>query len=128
MTGEPDERLSLPAEAGSVPVARHFLAELVARWHLGAGVGARDVELALSELVTNAIEHGAGPVKVRFSRQARGLQIDVTSSATGSIPRVLEPPDTAVSGRGLKVVDTLAAAWGHHDGHGDLTVWARFDL
>jgi anti-sigma regulatory factor (Ser/Thr protein kinase) len=125
MTADDTEQLSLPAEAGSVPVARHFLTELVARWHLGS---APDAELALSELVTNAIEHGAGPVEVRFVRQDRALQIDVTSSATGSLPRVLEPPDTAVSGRGLMVVDALAADWGHRNGQGHVTVWARFDI
>ena len=98
------------------------------------------VELAVSELVTNAVRHSAsggrrGRVKVTV--EVLPGQV-VVLSVTDDGPRALRPvtvptqtthvDDTATCGRGLRLVAALAEKWwwtGHRGG--PLTVWALID-
>src|SRR5881628_3663913 len=61
--------------ADAVPRARRFAAEA-----LTAGVGSsvvEDAELVVTELVTNALLHGAPPVLLRISPVGSGVRIEV---------------------------------------------------
>ncbi|MBT2410068.1 ATP-binding protein [Streptomyces sp. ISL-12] len=103
-----------PAHPASVRRARHAVAEAlpqVLRPHLGD-----DLSLLTSELVTNAIRHGA------VSREDEGLVELVLWPADGHYwlavsdpgngePAVTHPDTYSESGRGLFLVDNLAAAW-----------------
>ena len=103
-------RVELAPELEEVAAAR----ELV-RIHLPdvpSDVSA-DAQLVLSELVTNAIEHGrSGPVVVAIDR--REGDVVVTVESVGAAPRV-GPPDEwrvaeahEVTGRGLGIVRAVA--------------------
>jgi anti-sigma regulatory factor (Ser/Thr protein kinase) len=79
------------------------------------GVGAaavREVAILLtSELVTNAIVHVGGGVELRVNGDAGVVRITVRdSSPTPPKPRTSD--DRAVTGRGLGLVEQLAARWG----------------
>ncbi|MEV7288337.1 ATP-binding protein [Streptomyces sp. NPDC093252] len=80
-----------------------------------------DVVLALSELVTNAIEHGDGPVDLLVRAAEGRLLISVVDSDPA--PAVLKEagPDD-VSGRGIALVNALADDW---DSTGEET-WCSF--
>ncbi|MER8231843.1 ATP-binding protein [Streptomyces sp. NPDC094049] len=69
-------------------------------------------ELLLTELVTNALQHGDGPsVAVRIHLRTRYLGVAVTDgSAAVPVPR--RPGPDAENGRGLFLVDALSTSWG----------------
>lgn len=91
------------------------------------GVLMHDAMMLADELVTNAQRHGDSPRICRLAlvHDGRRLRIEVEDTAPGQ-PRIRTPDDTG--GRGLIMVDQLAAAWGvqrypHHK-----TVWAELAL
>ncbi len=92
---------------------------LIGRAHLnlwGLSVFA-DLTLLLTELVTNAFQHGEGEeVGVRMARTAKTIRIEVADGSTRlPVARQASPLDE--SGRGIFIVDALADAWGvSHDG------------
>jgi anti-sigma regulatory factor (Ser/Thr protein kinase) len=89
--------------------------------HLG------DVLLVATELVTNAYDHGHGPLRVRMShaRAPCRVRIEVDDNCPDR-PVVATPSLERPGGRGMHLVDTLAHAWGvlEHPA-GRKTVWAE---
>ncbi|WP_159792716.1 SpoIIE family protein phosphatase [Puerhibacterium puerhi] len=87
-----------------------------------SGVGARERHTAVlltSELVTNALEHGAPPVTVTVEVTCAALRIAVRDGS-GALPVVRHPAPTELSGRGVQFLARLSARWGVevHDGVG----------
>ena len=80
------------------------------------------VLLLTSELVTNAVLHGAGPVSVHVAWGEGKLRVEVGDQAP-ELP-VLRPLDAAApNGRGLLFVDSLSSGWGVLAGDTGKTVW-----
>lgn len=84
---------------------------------------AENVVLAVSELVTNAIQHGHGAVALKVVRSAGTLRVEVTDG-NPSPARLGSADDDALSGRGLFLVAVLAHDWGVSD-DGRMT-WCDF--
>jgi anti-sigma regulatory factor (Ser/Thr protein kinase) len=88
---------------------------------------AHDADLVATELVTNSVMHGAGPVelRVRFG-PGQPLRIEVLDQGGGFEPELPLTPPAAdeTAGRGLCVVDQLADRWGVDPGSG--AAWAEF--
>jgi hypothetical protein len=103
--------------------ARHWSGSLLDSWRVN-GV-ADDALLVVSELTSNAVEHGAGPVGLCLQRLPDGLRIEVTDEGGGEV--VPRHPDPFVpGGRGLVVVSRLSRAWGvRRHLPGGKTVWAE---
>jgi anti-sigma regulatory factor (Ser/Thr protein kinase) len=80
--------------------------------------------LMVSELVTNAVVHGEGPIDLRIERLGDRVRIAVTDHGTGTPVEDGMPDSDAVHGRGLAIVARLAQRWGvrAHQGAGT-TVW-----
>ena len=113
-------------EAASVGEARLWIeAFLEAR---GVLDGVReDVQLVVSELVTNGLMHGAGELVVRSAITADDVHVSVSDSGDG-LPEVLPIDPTRVGGLGLIVVGRLSTEWGVAAFPGGKTVWATLAL
>jgi hypothetical protein len=64
--------------------------------------------LLVSELVTNSVIHGTGPIQLRARISAPTLRVEVHDTDPAR-PNMRQPD---LSGRGLHIVDALATAWG----------------
>jgi anti-sigma regulatory factor (Ser/Thr protein kinase) len=113
---------SLPAQPMSVPLARSW----AEGWLAGSPVppARRDlVLLVVSEMVTNAVQQGDGPVRVALEADGSSLRIEVFDP--GHRLPVLGPSDLdATGGRGLQLVDAVCDAWGVEEAVDGKTVWA----
>ncbi len=97
-----------------VTVGRRFFRD-VAR-DLGiVGDRAEAGELALSEIVTNAIVHAGGHITVRAWKENRGLRLEVIDGDPAA-PRMAQPGATNGTGVGLPIVAAVASEWGWDDG------------
>ncbi|MGN6523553.1 MAG: SpoIIE family protein phosphatase, partial [Actinomycetes bacterium] len=114
------------ASTSEVAVARDFVSELLVSWAVGDSL--RDeVVLLVSELVTNAVIHGRGPVEVRLRRSPVHLVLEVHDGAT-CLPRRLRPDPEDEHGRGIQLVALLASRWGTRPTPDGKVVWATFSL
>ena len=70
--------------------------------------------MVVSELFTNAVMHGpaGGRVLVGYCLWQDGAQIVVCDAGGTTSPRLRDPGKLDEGGRGLQVVDAVAAAWG----------------
>ena len=85
-----------------------------------------DAELLVSELVTNALRHGAPALRLFVQAHENQLRVRVSDGGSG-LPARTEPPPSAeaISGRGLRIVEAVATAWGTDIDpvNGGKTVW-----
>ncbi|HSE10627.1 MAG TPA: SpoIIE family protein phosphatase [Nocardioidaceae bacterium] len=105
----------------AVVEARHLVSS-----HLSGQAAPRtlvdDAVLTTSELVTNAIVHGLGPIDVRLRTNSREVLIEVRDRATFQ-PRKLRPTAEDEHGRGLQIVAALADRWGTRVTEDGKSVW-----
>jgi anti-sigma regulatory factor (Ser/Thr protein kinase) len=115
--------LPLPYDGNSAFLARRFVEQFVAERALDGAAGL--LCLIASELVTNAILHGAEPVELTLHCQDGEVTIEVADGdprIDNVRLRAGDQPDTG--GRGLRVVASLADRWGTRPSRSGKTVWA----
>ncbi len=106
--------VAVPFSASSVAAARQQLKS----WMREQGC-ARDLiedgRVVLSELVGNSVRHARpladGTILIGWCHDEAGVRISVTDGGSASRPRTLNAPSTALSGRGMAIVEALAAEW-----------------
>ncbi len=121
---------SFTGRPSSIPKARGWARELLAG---GAADGAiDDVMLLLSEVVTNAVVHSdsghraGGLLTVRLGVGRGVVHVEVIDAgSSASVPAVRDADADGVGGRGLFLVDLLAADWGAYYGETGNAVWFR---
>lgn len=72
------------------------------------------LKLVVSELVTNAVLHGEGPVCLRLRPKGGTIEGEVADGGDGFSAAGGRPaprPDNAEGGRGLFLVDALCSRW-----------------
>ncbi|MDV9187695.1 SpoIIE family protein phosphatase [Streptomyces sp. SR27] len=111
----------LPADPSVVSTARALTERQLAAW--GLRDLAFETELIVSELVTNAIRYGNGPVRLRLIRD-RYLTCEVTDGSSTS-PHMRRARDTDEGGRGLYLVMSLSHRWGTRYAARGKTVWSQ---
>lgn len=106
----PSQRIQIQADRDAPAVARAAVREFCQQQRVG---GDRDAaELVASELVTNAVLHARTPMELTLRLVSPVLHIAVRD-ASAHRPRINSIVDeNAESGRGLLLVDALAASWG----------------
>ena len=72
-----------------------------------------DLELVVSELVTNGCEHGRGTIRVDVSLKNGELNGAVSDEGNGFDYELRDVAGHELRGRGLAVVDALVRRWGH---------------
>ena len=83
-------------------------------------------ELVLSELITNAIRHATGPIRLQLIRD-RGLICEVSDTSSTS-PHLRYATTTDEGGRGLFLVAQFAERWGTRYTSGGKVIWAELAL
>ncbi|MFI1311504.1 SpoIIE family protein phosphatase [Streptomyces albidoflavus] len=122
------ERLAvwtLPADASVVGTARRLAERQLAAWDLADA--AHTTELIISELVTNAIRHGEGPIQLRLIHDRGRLLTEVTDTSSAS-PHLRHARDSDEGGRGLYIVMRLSLRWGVRHSREDKTIWSEQEL
>ncbi|MFB4310338.1 ATP-binding protein [Actinomadura sp. GTD37] len=121
--GGPDAAWDLPAQAHAASRARDLTARTLRDWHV---TDPADIVLMVDELVTNAVVHGTGPVRLALRLDGALLTAEVSDAhpaapaVPGGPPRVL---DWSEAGRGLLLVAALATAFGARPRPPGKTVW-----
>jgi anti-sigma regulatory factor (Ser/Thr protein kinase) len=114
------------AEPGAPGVARAFLRAQLA--DDADTERTRDVELIVSELVTNAVQHGSNPgdkIELALEPRGRTVYVGVTDRCRNrSSPALLASSNDREFGRGLLTVERLADRWGDEIIAGKRRVWA----
>jgi anti-sigma regulatory factor (Ser/Thr protein kinase) len=125
-------RLALSAGTQAAAEARSQLHTLVALW--GMRVDVDVLVLLASELITNAVTHadnGGSPevisVCVRCLRDELRVEVH-DGSPDMPVPVQLKVDDDAETGRGLMLVDALAAEWGFYRTPGGKAVYFTLPL
>lgn len=100
---------ALPCDPASVRDARRFVQERLTGWGLAGA--AETAVLLVSELVTNALLHARTPVKVVLDGDGDGVRVAVVDASPARPARRRHSLQSG-TGRGLLLVDQLAATWG----------------
>lgn len=117
----PAATLVLPQDLAAVSSARRFVKQ-----HCQA-VGFDDdacdtAVLLISETVTNAFIHGRSEARIRVNARPGRLLVEVADENSRH-PQRAGQDDDALDGRGLAIVELLAARWGVIDDAFGKTVW-----
>ncbi|MET8488076.1 SpoIIE family protein phosphatase [Streptomyces tendae] len=113
---------TLPADASVVGTARRLVDRQLAAWNLDEAV--YTTELVVSELVTNAIRYGKGPVRLRLIRDRGRLLTEVTDANSAS-PHLRRARENDEGGRGLFIVMRLSTHWGVRHSRHAKTIWSE---
>jgi serine/threonine-protein kinase RsbW len=86
-----------------------------------------EAEMVVSELLGNSVRHARslpdGTVRIHWQVKGGVVELDVTDGGGGKGPKPLQPSVYSVSGRGLRIVRSLAHEWGVLDEDRGCTVW-----
>ncbi|WP_405996882.1 PAS domain S-box protein [Streptomyces sp. NBC_00829] len=101
----------LAADPRSVGEGRRFLQSTLALWGKDDEHLRETACLLASELLSNAVSHSCGPVRLRLRHAGRELSVEVCDGSP-ILPQARFAAPDAESGRGLLLVDSLASSWG----------------
>ena len=104
----------VPFAASSVAVARRQFRS----WMTEAGLSREVIEdgrVIISELVGNSVRHAQplsdGTILITWGQDDKGIRLSVTDGGSSSRPRALQPSASALSGRGMAIVEALTLDW-----------------
>jgi anti-anti-sigma factor len=123
------DELPLAPTATAQAAARLYVRDVLRYWRL-ALPGEEVIyvaELLADELVTNAVVHARSPLRLRLELHGDLLHVAVHDRSQRRLRPVPDAPELE-GGRGLRLVERLATAWGvrqHADGK---TVWCTLRL
>lgn len=119
--------VTLPMDMSAPRKARQMLVDASCPVHHREVL--EEARLLVSELVANAVRHGAPPITFRVECQGAdgedGLVVAVSDAGSeADIKRQLGDP-AGEHGRGIALVDVMSDDWGVEPGGDGKTVWFR---
>jgi anti-sigma regulatory factor (Ser/Thr protein kinase) len=88
-----------------------------------------ELVLCTSEVVTNAVEHGATPIELVVDRAEDRVRVEVRDASPLPPRSGLDPEPMEVRGRGMLIVERCADRWGVEQfGDAGKAVWFELDL
>jgi PAS domain S-box-containing protein len=125
-TGPPVPRVArtLPPEGTSVAEARRMVAGLLEGSGLQTVVD--DAQVAVAELVTNALVHAGSEIHLAASVTRSGLRVEV-GDASPRPPVRRDYAPTSATGRGLAIVEELVTRWDSFPLGGGKVVWFEIE-
>jgi hypothetical protein len=118
-----ERELELPRASQASGLARNALAQ----WY-GGSLDKEELDagkLLASELVTNAVMHGVGRIRLHADLDEDRLVIEVMDEGSGFEYLVRKVPFDQLHNRGLALVDAVSSRSGIHDG--TTHVWAEVE-
>ncbi|MBT3150300.1 SpoIIE family protein phosphatase [Streptomyces sp. CHD11] len=106
--------------------ARRFTRRTLRSWGVTEDIDA--ALLAVSELVTNALVHTGGQVRLDLTLVGGRLRLAVADSSPRSPMKPTSIAWEATGGRGILLVEAVSATWGTLPVSGGKQVWAEFVL
>jgi anti-sigma regulatory factor (Ser/Thr protein kinase) len=113
----------LQNSTSAVRQARELAAALLTGWGC-APECVDDAVLVVSEMVTNAVRHGSGGIRLRLHWSGSYLRVEVRDGSP-LLPRLLPASPSADRGRGLRIVARLASRWGSTRLRDGKVVWVE---
>jgi anti-sigma regulatory factor (Ser/Thr protein kinase) len=93
---------------------------------LGLDALSDDLQLLVSELMTNAYRHARHRITLHAIYDGDGVTVAVTDDNAGDHPVRIEVQDaSSETGRGLQIVDALAGSWGITSRADGKSIWFR---
>jgi anti-sigma regulatory factor (Ser/Thr protein kinase) len=120
-----EARLSLPPDPRSPSRARGFVTRTLAGWELD-GVD-QDAALLVSELVTNALLYTRADAELVLRRAEAELRVELHDVST-VLPRRRHYSEMSTTGRGLALLEAVAASWGAERTARGKQVWFTLPL
>jgi anti-sigma regulatory factor (Ser/Thr protein kinase) len=117
--------LVLPSAASSVAAARRFVSAVLDDLELHEH--RYEALLLTSELLTNSVLHGRGEPRLVVAWQPPEVEIAVTDGGTW-VPRRSPVDHSATNGRGLQLLERLAARCGTRESPQGTTVWFTLQM
>ncbi|MDQ1010142.1 anti-sigma regulatory factor (Ser/Thr protein kinase) [Streptomyces sp. V4I23] len=123
-------RIVVPGEMSAVTFARKRVLAYVTGWGVPMAADEREaVKLVASELITNAVVHSDGLVVVGlYYHLGEGRLLLVVHDHCPEPPCRQHAADDDEGGRGLALVDSVAARNGWEPTRRGKRVWAEFDV
>jgi anti-sigma regulatory factor (Ser/Thr protein kinase) len=115
------DSISLSPHPTGALAARQFVAGALRRW--GRADLSETAALLSSELVTNVILHARSDMVVGVDLDEERLRVTVFDSSEQPPRHRASLPPLEEHGRGLQVVDALAASWGVNESIRGKSVW-----
>jgi anti-sigma regulatory factor (Ser/Thr protein kinase) len=85
-----------------------------------------DLRLLVSELITNSVKYGEGPVRLEVRASSKTVRAEIIDQGTGFTPQARDADLDEVGGWGLHLTERLTSRWGTHEG--STHVWFEIDL
>jgi anti-sigma regulatory factor (Ser/Thr protein kinase) len=123
----PDQVVTWPLDPvpEAVATARHQTQDRLALWRIDEETACA-TELIVSELVTNAVRHGAPPIRLRLIKDST-LTCEVSDTG-GAAPRLRHARTVDEGGRGLFICAQLSHNWGIRYSAEGKTIWTEQTL
>lgn len=130
--GEPDDgerprTLRVAWSPTAAPAIRRVIVEDLQRRHVPNPL-VDEAQIVASELVANAVRHARpladGTIKVHWRVKGAVVEVEVSDGGSDTVPRAAPPAVYATTGRGLRIVRSLAHEWGVAEHKSGRTVWA----
>lgn len=125
-TANVELRLPVVASPPAVGQARRTIARQLQAWGLTDQID--DLQLIVSELVTNALRHVGGPIELLLLASPETVRVEVRDSDMEDMPTQAASNSYAFGGRGVPLVAAVATRWGVDVFDDGKAVWAEISI